>query len=101
VPENVVEDVIYPSSTRELLGRDVDIGAFDGRDKVARELGHKPQNEGSLLNEGSERDRNVGRVRTWFLSPYTAESPNEFSSCCAWPIKVFSRAFMSGSLSRI
>ena len=50
VAEDVVEDVVDPCAAGELFGGYVDVGALDGRDKVARELGHEPENESALLH---------------------------------------------------
>jgi hypothetical protein len=43
VSEDVVEDVVYPRTAGELFRGDVDVRAFDGRDKVAGESGHEAE----------------------------------------------------------
>ena len=45
VAKDVVENVVHPCAPGELFSGDVDIRAFDGRDKVVGELGHKLENE--------------------------------------------------------
>ena len=47
--EDVVKNVVYPRTARELLRRDVNARALDRGHKVARKLGHQPQHKRSLL----------------------------------------------------
>ena len=49
VPKDIVEDIVDPRPAGELLGRDVDICALNGGDKVADESGHKAEDEPALL----------------------------------------------------
>ena len=49
VAKDVVEIVVDPGAPREPFGGDVNVRALDGRDKVAGELGHEPEDECALL----------------------------------------------------
>jgi len=44
-----MEDVVYTGTSGKFLCGDVDIRTLDRRDKVPSELGHKPENDRSLL----------------------------------------------------
>ena len=49
VAVDVIEDVVYASSTREFFCTDVHVGSFDGGNKISGELGHEPEDESALL----------------------------------------------------
>jgi len=55
VSKDVVEDVVDPCAAGELFGGDVDVRTLDGRDKVAGELGHEPEDERALLCDAAVR----------------------------------------------
>jgi hypothetical protein len=79
--EDIVEDVVNPSSTTQFLGRDLEGSAVDGGHKVTDELGHELEDEGaavllaeegriaesvelllSLAHEGVETSLHVGKL---------------------------------------
>jgi hypothetical protein len=65
VAKDVIENVIDPCAAAELFCGDVDVRTLDGRDKVAGELGHEPEDECALLCDAtgrSERKRDEGWV---------------------------------------
>jgi hypothetical protein len=49
VAKDVIENVVDPCAAGELLCGNVNIRTFDGRDKVAGELGHESEDECTLL----------------------------------------------------
>ena len=47
--KDVVEDVVDPRASVKLFGGYVNVTTLDGRNKVAGELGHEPEDECALL----------------------------------------------------
>ena len=45
VAKDVIENVVDPCAAGELFRGDVNVRTLDGRDKVAGELGHEPEDE--------------------------------------------------------
>jgi hypothetical protein len=55
VAKDVIENVVDPRAAGEFFCRDVNVRTLDGRDKVAGELGHKPEDECALLCDTAAR----------------------------------------------
>ena len=65
VAKDVIENVVDPCTAGEFFCGDVNVRTFDGRDKVAGELGHEPEDECALLCDATarlERTRDEGWV---------------------------------------
>jgi hypothetical protein len=63
VAKDVVENVVDPCAAGELFCGDVNVRTLDGRDKVAGELGHEPEDKSALLCDAaarSERKKDEG-----------------------------------------
>ena len=58
VSKDIVEDIVDPRAIGELFGRDVDVCALNGVDKVAGESGHEAEDEpASLLDTNFQTQR--------------------------------------------
>lgn len=75
VAKDVIENVVDPCAARELFCGDVHVRTLDGRDKVAGELSHEPEDQSALLCdtvmrlEREKRTRVGWEGRAWLVSP--------------------------------
>jgi hypothetical protein len=99
-PEDAVEYVIDSGATAQLLGRDIQRCSVNRCDERTSETGHQLQDQ-RALRPLALRARLAKRPLTLCSLPLKCMSPYDASSCCVWPIRVFSLALISGSRSRI